>query len=77
MITIENSVPVPAKIRTRTGKYPWATMNVGDSFIIPDGIKAVNVRASMYKAQKDFAGAGKKFHVGNDENGVLRAWRRA
>lgn len=74
MITLEKSVPVPAKIRTRAGKYPWGQMEVGDSFVVPDGVSRTAVRASMYKAQKD---TNRTFYVGDDENGKLRAWRRA
>lgn len=35
-ITVERGVPIPPKQVRFTAKYPWYTMQVGDSFFIPD-----------------------------------------
>jgi hypothetical protein len=43
MIRIQKNVPLPStKSRGRNGgrpfKYPWSQMEVGDSFLVPDGV---------------------------------------
>lgn len=74
---IENKVPVPVVSvkgsRVSYAKYPFANMNVGDSFYA-DG-KTVNqlVGASRYFARNN---EGFKFTVRKEGNGC-RVWRWA
>lgn len=42
-IEIEKGIPMPDKVRTRNGKYPWMTMDVGDSFPVVGRTKPVIV----------------------------------
>ena len=54
-ITIEKNVPRPSVYRMRTIKYPFAQMEVGDSFVVPvpknnDAVTfAANVRTSSHQ----------------------------
>lgn len=74
-IAIESGVPLPTK-ETKKSRYPFARMNVGDSFLI-EGAKnsssyeAMRVRsAASHYARRD----GKKFTVRVVEGGI-RVWR--
>lgn len=67
---IEKNIPMP-KIETGAkGKYPWNTLQVGESFFVPDkqysDIGSLSSRASMI--------LGVKFAVRTVEGGV-RVWR--
>lgn len=44
-IEIEKGIPMPDKVRTRNGKYPWIAMEVGDSFFIVGRTKKVIIPA--------------------------------
>lgn len=46
-IEIEKGIPVPEKVRTRSGKYPWDSMEVGDSFKLDGRTKKVIVPARL------------------------------
>ena len=48
-IKIEKDIPLP---KTRS-KYPWAEMDVGDSFFVP-GIRAEVVTGSIFKPAKEW-----------------------
>lgn len=58
---------MPDKVRTRKGKYPWDSMEVGDSFFLAERTKKVFVSARLKL---------KKFRQSAVEGG-LRVWRTA
>jgi hypothetical protein len=64
---IDKDVPIPAR-------YPFADMQVGDSFAVPTHIKrsAINVAAMRYGRQH-----GMKFTVRLTPERSLRCWRVA
>lgn len=66
-IKIEKGVPIP----DRRGKYPWADMDVGDSFFVATD-KVENFRRNVYGKNRN----GKKFTARAEGNGV-RVWRTA
>lgn len=72
---IEKNVPMAERgsaHRGRPAKYPWAEMEVGDSFFSPsDGATAATMRAGAQKAGKRL---GFTFAVRLVEGGV-RVWR--
>jgi len=75
-IEIEKGIPIPVQsVGGRYAKYPWDTMEVGDSFFVP-GI--TTVRFSMTSLTKRLK--PKKFTartmVKDSQNGV-RVWRTA
>lgn len=47
-IQIEKGVAMPTRNETvgRAPKYPWSSMQVGDSFLIPKGTKRTSVDSS-------------------------------
>lgn len=49
MITIDKGIPIPHK-RSGVAKYPWATMEIDDSFLIED--KTVEDCGSLVFAAK-------------------------
>lgn len=55
-----------------SNRYPWAEMEVGDSFVFPEGITQ-NAALNTSKAQNR---NGKKFVVRKTEEGIA-AWRTA
>ncbi|UOF81618.1 hypothetical protein [Bacteriophage sp.] len=67
-ISISKSVPLPVPRR----RYPYKTMEVGDSFLVPDGKLQVVCNAN-YRAGKQLE---KKFIARRTEEGV-RVWRMA
>ena len=67
-IKVDKGVPMPSL----RGNYPYATMSIGDSFLMPG--KSLQVACnSNYRAAKKL---GKKFIARNGEDGV-RIWRSA
>jgi len=72
-IKIESNVKIPKKARkteTKSGRYPWDAMKVGDSFRYngKKGNMDANVdRANEKRKHKKFLGA--RYY------GVLRVWR--
>lgn len=79
--TLEKNVPIPAALRAgRKSKYPWASMEVGDSFFVPGG-KESTMSSARLVAQRRHEGC--KFEVREvqelDEDGGavtgLRVWR--
>ena len=60
-IMVERGIPVPAKAVSpgRTTKYPWHSMEVGDSFFVPG--------MSIYKSEPD---GRKRFAYHNGERFV-------
>lgn len=77
---IEKNVPMPERGGAHRGrpskyhptKYPWAEMEVGDSFFSPsDGAAPATMRDSASRAGKRL---GRRFAVHLAEGGV-RVWR--
>ena len=72
---LETNIPVPGRKGGRTGsKYPFAVMDVGQSFLVGSDVKASTVRSAVgafIKTNKD-----RKFVVRETPEGV-RVWRVA
>lgn len=68
-IKIDKNVPKPA-VRGQYSRYPWKTMEVDDSFVIPDGV-APNTLYHCAKRQKI------KISVRKQLDGTYRCWRAA
>jgi hypothetical protein len=70
-IKIEKGVPVPEGLGRRKTKYPWADMEVGDSFWAPGARE--NVLQTLFKRQapRKFVYAAERH---DDVEGV-RVWR--
>lgn len=70
---IEDGIPVaPRASGPRTGKYPFRTMEVNQSFLVPADVKAATIRSAIgafNKKNKD-----RKFAVRTTESGT-RVWR--
>jgi hypothetical protein len=72
-ILIERDVPIPSSKRgERRNRYPFADMNVGDSFAVDGGL-AQSVKAA---ASNRTAKHGGKFVTRLDGNRI-RCWRTA
>lgn len=71
-VEIEKNVPVPKVIGPSTAKYPWATMEVGDSFLSHVSKIACLVSARAQAERK----TGRKFITRTTPEGV-RVWRVA
>lgn len=73
MIEIEKGVPMPADAGQGPSKYPWALMEIGDSFFVPNGDRVATVRQ---QAAKKGGQLGRKFTVSaKGQNGGVRVWR--
>lgn len=71
---IQDDVPMPRRSTGRKGsKYPFADMEVGQSFLVEGDIKAATVRSAIGAFVKRFPEAG-KFALRNTDEG-LRVWR--
>lgn len=70
-IKIDKGIPVPDESRGANGKYPFADLEIGDSFFV--NVKQVAVCSSA-------AGYGKRHNkkfTTRSENGGTRVWRIA
>lgn len=73
MYEIEKNIPIPDPNKGRKSKYPFATMQVGDSFFVSDKKQTViGSCASAYSKRNPDV----KFTVRVAEGGV-RCWRVA
>jgi hypothetical protein len=72
-VRIDRNVPLPVGRNFRRTKYPFASMEVGDSFVFP-----ASANESSARSQSNVAGrkSGRKFSVRKTEAG-LRCWRIA
>lgn len=74
MFVIEKNVEIPAQVRkgsgTRKSKYPFAEMEMNDSFFVPERTTK-QFAPTAYGAAKKL---GRKFTLRNVEGGV-RVWR--
>ena len=80
---IEKNIPVPEKNRIgrkrKPHKYPYANMEVGDSFLVPfeEGKDHTKLYVSMWGGANHFGkNFGGKFLVRKVEDGI-RVWRMA
>lgn len=67
-VQIEKGIEVPRPIRQ--GRYPWAQMEVGDSFLIA-GKEALGSVYNANKAHKP------KHYIARKTEGGVRVWRDA
>lgn len=70
MLEIEKNLPLP-KERLRNS-YPFNQMDIGDSFLVPEGKMQVVLNAN-YRASKQL---GMKF-IARKDTGGIRVWRIA
>ena len=68
MFKVESGVPTPPA-SGRKNKYPWAGMNVGDSFFVPDAPASTRSAASIRGKTHG------EMYVTRSENGGVRVWR--
>lgn len=75
---IENDVPMPTRVRGRRGKYPFAALQIGESFFVPGDAKSVrHVRnAACAHARKHGGHFRGSMRVENGVDGI-RVWRVA
>lgn len=73
MIRVQKDVPVPT-VRNSRCKYPWATMEVGDSFLFPATMRKGSPYAAAYSASK--TKHPRKYRVLKTQEGC-RCWRTA
>lgn len=64
---IEKGVAMPERKRGRPTRYPWAQMEIGDSFVAPYKPNLV-LAAARYQ---------KKFSYRKQSDGTVRVWRVA
>lgn len=69
MVNIEKNVPQPPFHRT---KYPWRSMEIGDSFALPPSVSQKSFAAQAAATGKKLS---RKFSVRVTEQGGLRCWR--
>lgn len=68
MIQIEKNVVIPDK--TKSSKYPWDKMNVGDSFFVAD----ISITTLCAGASINAKRTGRKYTVRKVEGGA-EVWR--
>lgn len=72
MYEIDKDVPVPTNAVGGSPKYPWGTMERGDSFFVPNVPKG-RLTAAVWAAQKK---SGFRFTTRTVDGGI-RVWRIA
>lgn len=74
-ITIEKNIPLPKESRGRKIKYPFADLEIGDSFYVGfGGRKEKTLRNTLTQCSKRCT--GRKFTVRRDGDRLgLRVWR--
>ena len=88
MYKVEQNIPMPNPTRNGVAyyKYPFFTMNVGDSFAVPvDPTTKLNyikvharIRVSIHNQYKRKDNGERKFACRTDKvNRVIRVWRTA
>ena len=71
---VDSHIPLPKRAAGRHGtKYPFATMHVEQSFLVPGDVKAATIRSAVGAYAKRYPEGG-KFAVRNTEEGI-RVWR--
>jgi hypothetical protein len=71
-IKADRGIPIP-KPRSQERKYPWHTMNVGDSFAFPADIGETSARTSVSHANRRYG--KKRFSIRRLDDNTLRCWR--
>lgn len=66
---VDSELPVPVG---RATKYPFDSMEVGDSFSFPI-VERANIQSRISKLKKD---TGKVFAIRKMDIGVARVWRK-
>ena len=81
IVKIDKEVPFAPNIHRGT-KYvlPWTKMDVGDSFVFPNGISERNARARASYHSTEYGACAKigieaKFRVAKQPDGKFRCWR--
>ncbi len=69
---VDKGVEIPE--RAPNGKYPWNTMQVGDSFVLDQYDDPRKVRGAAKQRTKR---SGERFTVRRDHAGEYRCWRVA
>jgi hypothetical protein len=74
--TVESGIPVPARKGGRAGgsKYPFATMEIGQSFLVDSETKIGTIRSAVGAFTKTHKGY--RFAIRQTDEGV-RVWRVA
>jgi len=72
--TIDSHIPTPMKHQGTPSKYPFNTMEIGDSFFVPNVEGKRNPAAQS--AHTDGRRKGRKYVTRTEGNG-LRVWRTA
>jgi hypothetical protein len=73
-IKLETNIPMPPKPGTgRKEKYPWAAMNVGDSFFAP-GVPGATMSQNIRGTKKRYPGTAYAYRT---VDGGVRVWRTA
>jgi hypothetical protein len=71
--TLDTNIPLPSRKGGRpASKYPFAEMQVGHSFLVPEGVKPATIRSAIGAFTK--ANPGAHFAMRTTEGGV-RVWR--
>jgi hypothetical protein len=72
---IEKAIPIPPRLTKPESKYPFMTMKVGDSFLVPAGNESFN---NVANAASEFGMKYKrKFSTRTLPDGNRRIWRTA
>lgn len=72
MFTVDKGIPCPTA-GIGIAKYPWATMEVGDSFFVPGDPRVLALRLQA-AASKERTRTGKRYTGRRQVDGV-RIWR--
>jgi hypothetical protein len=71
-ITIDKDVPAPGSRRTNPVMRAASSMDVGDSFVAPQGMERSHLSALLSQLAK---GTGRKFTTRQIDGGLVRVWR--
>lgn len=76
MIQIDKNIPIPPRptLPGRPSKYPFAEMEVGDSFATDKPCRGTTISGSINFAAKKL---GYKFTSRKQADGTIRVWRIA
>ena len=77
MISIEKNVPMPQNGAGRAGKYPFADMDVGDSFALPKTDKAAKQISSRARSWAVGKGLKDRKFSTRTNGETVRIWRTA
>lgn len=74
MFAIEKNIPQPKSNAGRQAKYPWKSMEVGDSFFVPCPVDEQRKRRSSITASGISALGKGKVSAAIEDKGI-RVWR--